>query len=83
MGAVGPEGQVGAGQEPVVGRVFEQVGGGHGGGGEAVHEYGFELPLDEVRRHEDEGERLEGCRTARRGCGWEEGVEDWVDDEGP
>ncbi|KFY35584.1 hypothetical protein V494_05781 [Pseudogymnoascus sp. VKM F-4513 (FW-928)] len=46
--------------EPVVGEVAEDVGGWHGGGGEAVEEDGFELALDEVRDDEGEGDGLHG-----------------------
>ena len=46
--------------EPVVGEVADDVGGGHGGGGEAVEEDGFEFALDEVEDDEGEGDGLHG-----------------------
>ncbi|KFY01738.1 hypothetical protein V490_00783 [Pseudogymnoascus sp. VKM F-3557] len=46
--------------EPVVRQVPQDVGGGHGGGGEAVEEDGFELALDEVQDDEGEGDGLHG-----------------------
>lgn len=57
--AVGPEGDVQSGQQPVVGAVFEEVEEGHCGGGEAVEEEGFEFAFQEVQGYEDAGEGLE------------------------
>ena len=47
-GRVGEVGDQEAGEQPVVGGVFEDVQEGHCGEGEAVHEEGFELALEEV-----------------------------------
>lgn len=45
---VGPEGDICAREQPVMGRVFENVQERHGGGGESVDEERFELAFDEV-----------------------------------
>lgn len=63
---VGPEGDVSASEEPVVGRIFENVQEWHGGGGESVDEDGFKLAFDEVKHYECEGERLELGWAGRR-----------------
>lgn len=68
--AVGPECDVRAGQEPVMGRVFENVQQGHGGGRESVDEDGFELAFDKVQDYKCEGERLELGGTGGR---WQKG----------
>lgn len=66
---VGGEDEVGdveAGEEPVVGGVADDVEGGHGGGGELVHEDGLELALDEVHEQHPEGQGLDARERARR-----------------
>lgn len=57
-GEVDPVSHVQARQEPVVGAIFENVEGGHGGGTEAVDEEGFEFAFGEVQAYEGEGEGL-------------------------
>lgn len=67
-GRVGEVSDQHAGEEPIVGRVFEDVEEGHGGEGEAVDEEGFQLALEEVQDYHGEGEGLQGGRA---------GVEGW------
>ena len=78
---VGPEGQVDAGQGPVISRVLDQVDGRHGGRREAVHEQGLEFPLGEVCHHQPKGERLERRRLGVRET--QEYIEERVDQERP
>lgn len=61
VGAVGGVSDCEAGEEPVMGAVFEEVEEGHCGGGEAVDEEGFEDSFGEVEGYEGAGEGLEGC----------------------
>ena len=49
VGGVDPGGDVGAGEEPIVGAVFEDVPEGHGCGGEFVDEYCFVFAFEEVQ----------------------------------
>lgn len=56
---VGEEGDVQARQQPVVGAILEEVEQRHRGGGEAVHEEGFQLAFQEVQGYEGAGEGLE------------------------
>ena len=81
-GQVDPVGHVQAGEEPVVGAVFEDVEGGHGGRAEAVDEEGFQFAFGEVEADEGEGEGLEGGGTGAVGCVGEDEVEERVDEEG-
>jgi len=60
------------GEDPVVRAVAQDVGGGHGGGGELVHEHGLELALEEVQQQHPHGERLH-VRQRLRGVRAEEG----------
>ena len=65
-----------------MGAVFENVGGGHGGGAESVDEEGFEFAFEEVEDDEGEGEGLEGGGTGAGGCAGEYEVEERVNQEG-
>jgi hypothetical protein len=63
-----------SGQGPVVGRVLEDVAGGHGGGGELVDEEGLDLALEEVAGEEGEAEPL-GLGHGLVAVGVEEGAQ--------
>lgn len=78
-GAVGEDGDVQAGEEPIVEAVLDEVEQRHRGGGEAVDEEGFQLAFQEVQGYEGAGEGLE---EGWRGWTREKEVEERVDEEG-
>lgn len=70
-----------------MGRVADDVEGGHGGGGELVDEEGLELALGEVEEEEGEGELLDlgewaGGVRAEEGGGVDVGTERVGEEEG-
>lgn len=58
-GDVDPVGHVDTGKEPVVGRILEDVHGGHGSSTKPVEEERFELTFCKVQANQDEGEALQ------------------------
>ena len=90
-GAVDVDGAHETGEEPVEGRVAEDVEGGHGVGGELVDEHGLVLALEEVQVEEGEEQPLDlrhgrlglvlvGPRAEAVDVGAEQGNEDMEED---
>lgn len=57
-GRVDEVGDQDSGEDPVVGGVFEDVEGGHGGIAEAVHQEGLDFAFEKVEGDESYGESL-------------------------